>query len=163
MPQDALAIEPATPDDLPLILALIRELAEYEREPHAVEATEELLGESLFGEEPGAEALIARWEGEPVGFAVFFHNFSTWTGRRGLYLEDLYVRPAARGKGVGKALLTKVAGIAAERGCPRFEWAVLDWNEPAIGFYEKLGARAMSDWTVYRLSGDALRGLVGRR
>jgi len=159
MSEAALSIEPATPDDLPLILALIRELAEYERAPHAVEATEETLGESLFGEEPAAEALIARWEGEPLGFALFFHNFSTWTGRRGLYLEDLFVRPSARGRGVGKALLTRVAEIAVERGCPRFEWAVLDWNEPAIGFYRKLGARPMDEWTVYRMSGDALRGL----
>jgi len=156
---DALTIEPATPDDLPLILALIRELAEYERAPHAVEATEEILGESLFGEEPGAEALIARQGGEPLGFAVYFHNFSTWTGRRGLYLEDLFVRPSARSRGVGKALLTRVAEIAVERGCPRFEWAVLDWNESAIGFYEKLGARPMDEWTVYRMTGDALRGL----
>jgi GNAT superfamily N-acetyltransferase len=156
---DPLSIEPATPDDLPLILSLIRELAEYERAPHAVEATEEILGEALFGEEPGPEALIARQDGEPLGFALFFHNFSTWTGRRGLYLEDLFVRPSGRGRGVGRALLTRVAEIAVERNCPRFEWAVLDWNEPAIGFYEKLGARAMDEWTVYRLSGDALREL----
>src|SRR5437868_6352364 len=143
---------PATERDVPVILNLIRELAEYEREPDAVVATEERLREVLFGAKPSAEVLLALEEGAPVGFAVYFYNFSTWLGRPGLYLEDLFVRPAARGKGYGRALLVELAKIAQERGCGRMEWAVLDWNDPAIQFYRKLGAKPMEEWTVFRLT-----------
>lgn len=146
--------------DVALILQFIRELAEYERLAHAVVATEEALRASLFGEPRRAEVVLATYAGEPAGFALFFHNFSTFVGRPGLYLEDLFVRPALRGHGIGKALLTFLAHLATERNCGRFEWAVLDWNEPAIGFYEGLGARPMDDWIVYRLDGDALRKLA---
>ncbi len=159
----ALEITPATPEDVPLVLRFIRELAEYERLAHAVVATPEELREQLFGERPSAEVLIAREEGEPAGFAVFFHNFSTFLGRRGLYLEDLYVRPELRGRGVGRALLRALARVAAERGCGRLEWSVLDWNEPAIRFYRSLGARPLEEWTVYRLDGEALRHLAGEK
>lgn len=156
-----LAIREATPSDVPLILALIRELAEYEREPQSAVATPELIRRHLFGEGlgrgPTAECLIGEVDGAPQGFAVFFHNFSTWIGKPGMYLEDLFVRPAARGAGLGKALLARVARIALDRGCERFEWAVLDWNTSAIGFYEALGATPMSEWTVFRLRGDALK------
>jgi GNAT superfamily N-acetyltransferase len=155
-------IRPATPADVPIILRFVRELAEYEREPDAVEATEAMLHEALFGERPAAEAVIAEAEGTPIGFALFFHNFSTWKGRSGLYLEDLYVTPAARGSGTGKALLRHLAGIALDRGCARFEWAVLDWNTPAIDFYRAMGAVAMEEWTVQRVDGDALARLAGR-
>jgi GNAT superfamily N-acetyltransferase len=155
-------IRPATRADVPTILRFVRELADYEREPDAVEASEETLALALFGEHPAAEAVIAEAGGEPVGFALFFHNFSTWTGRRGLYLEDLYVTPEARGSGAGKALLAHLAGLALDRGCARFEWSVLDWNAPAIGFYRALGAVAMEEWTVQRVSGEALRRLAGR-
>lgn len=156
----SLSIEPATPADVGLILSFIRELADYERLLDQVVASEELLREQLFGARPGAEAVIARWQGEPAGFALFFHNFSTFVGRRGLYLEDLFVRPAYRGHGVGRALLAFLARLALARGCGRLEWWVLDWNEPAIGFYRGLGAEAMSDWTVYRLTGEPLRALA---
>ncbi|MEO5718274.1 MAG: GNAT family N-acetyltransferase, partial [Chthoniobacterales bacterium] len=128
-------------DDVPIILALIRELAEYERAPDEVIATEEQLRENLFGPHPAAEVMIGEEAGKPVSFALFFHNFSTWMGRRGLYLEDLFVRPAVRGKGYGRALLVRLAELARERDCGRMEWAVLDWNKPAIQFYLKLGAR----------------------
>ena len=155
-----LTIRPATPEDIPLIAQLIRELADYEREPQSAIATDEDLHRNLFGEGfgngPVAECLIGLVDGSPQGMALFFHNFSTWTGRPGIYLEDLFVRPAARGAGLGKALLVRLAQIAIERGCRRLEWAVLDWNEPAIAFYRKLGARPMSDWTVWRLDGEAL-------
>lgn len=151
-----LRIEPATAQDVGLILGFIRELAEYERMLGQVVATEDMLREQLFGARPGAEVVIARWDGEPAGFALFFHNFSTFLGRRGLYLEDLFVRPAFRGRGVGRALLEFLAHVAVERGCGRLEWWVLDWNEAAIGFYRGLGAAAMSDWTVYRLTGEPL-------
>lgn len=154
-------IRPATPDDVPTILRFVRELAAFEREPDAVVATETSLHEALFGAHPAAEALIAE-DGEPVGFALFFHNFSTWTGRRGLYLEDLYVTPAARGRGVGAALLRHLAGIALDRGCARFEWAVLDWNADAIAFYRAMGAVGQDEWTVQRVSGAALTHLAGR-
>ena len=157
-----LSLRPATVADVPLVLTFIRDLAEYERLAHEVVATEELLRETLFGVRPGAEVVIAELDGEPVGFALFFHNFSTWTGWRGLYLEDLYVTPAARGQGVGKALLKCLAGIAVERGCTRFEWAVLDWNEKAIAFYRSMGAEPMDGWTVNRVSGAALERLAAR-
>jgi len=155
-------IRTAARADVPLILRLVRELAEFEREPDAVKATAPMLEEALFGERPAAEALIAEVEGEPVGFALFFHNFSTWTGRRGIYLEDLYVTPAARGAGVGTALLRHLAGLALDRGCARFEWAVLDWNEPAIAFYRAMGAVGMDEWRIQRVSGAALTRLAGR-
>jgi len=155
-------IRPATPADVPLILRLVRELAEFEREPDAVKATEPMLDAALFGERPAAEAAIAEIDGEPVGFALFFQNFSTWTGRPGIYLEDLYVTPAARGAGVGTALLRHLAGLALDRGCGRFEWAVLDWNTPAVDFYRAMGAEAMTEWTVQRVTGDALAALAGR-
>jgi GNAT superfamily N-acetyltransferase len=155
----SLAIEPAAPADVPLILRLIRELADYERLMHVVTATEDDLATTLFGEHPGAEVRIARWKGEPAGFALFFPNYSTFLGKPGLYLEDLFVRPAYRGHGIGRALLGELARIAVARGYGRVEWAVLDWNEPAIGFYRKLGAEPMDDWTVFRLAGGALAAL----
>lgn len=150
----------ATVADVPLILALIRELAEYERMADQVEATEADVQRALFGERPCAEAVIARAGDEAVGFALFFHTFSTFVGRRGLYLEDLYVRPAFRGRGVGRRLLAYLAGLAVERRCGRFEWSVLDWNALAIAAYHRAGAVPMDDWTVYRLSGDALLALA---
>jgi GNAT superfamily N-acetyltransferase len=156
----SLEIKPATIADVPIILSLIRELAEYERAPDAVVATEEGLREVLFGSKRSAEVLLARENGEPVGFAVYFYNFSTWLGRPGLYLEDLFVRPALRGKGYGRALLVELARIAEERGCGRMEWAVLDWNEPATQFYRKLGAEPMADWTVFRLTQDGIAKLA---
>lgn len=149
----------ATEEDVPLLLGFIRGLAEYERLSHEVVATEEGLRESLF-ERRVAEALIAYLEDEPAGFALFFHNFSTFLGRPGIYLEDLYVKPESRGAGAGKALLKHIARIARGRGCGRFEWSVLDWNEPAIGFYRKIGAEPMDDWTVYRVTGAALDDLA---
>ena len=154
-------IRPATVDDASLILSLIRELAEYERAPDAVVATEARVRENLFGATPRAEVLLG-YEGDaPVGFALFFHNYSTWLSLPGLYLEDLFVRPAARGRGYGRRLLARLAAIARDRGCGRMEWAVLDWNEPAIGFYRALGAERMDEWTVYRLTGDSLDSLAG--
>lgn len=151
-----LTLRLATRADVPLILHFIRGLAEYERLPHAVVATEALLAEQLFGAQPGAEVLIAEWDGAPAGFALFCHNFSTFLGRRGLWLEDLFVEPACRGRGIGKALLARLAAIAVERGCGRLEWSVLDWNVDAIGFYHSLGAVAMDEWTTFRVTGDAL-------
>jgi len=156
------SIRPSTPQDCGTILRFVRELAEYEREPDAVEANEAMLADALFATPPAAEALIAERDGVAVGFALFFHNFSTWTGKRGIYLEDLYVTPAARGSGAGKALLAHLAGIALDRGCARFEWSVLDWNTPAIDFYRSMGATAMDEWTVQRVTGDALVRLAGR-
>jgi GNAT superfamily N-acetyltransferase len=153
-------IRPATEADIAVILSLIRELADYERAPDAVVATEAGLREVLFGAKPSAEVLLGLEEGEPVGFAVYFHNFSTWLGRPGLYLEDLFVRPEKRGKGYGRALLERLAQIAKERGCGRMEWAVLDWNEPAIQFYRKLGAEPMDEWTVFRLTGEGIAKLA---
>lgn len=155
-----LTIRPAIEPDAATMLRFVRELAEYEREPDAVVATEETLSLALFGPDPAAEALIAEKDGQPIGFALFFHNFSTWTGRRGLYLEDLYVTPDARGSGAGKALLVALAKLAVERGCARFEWSVLDWNDPAIGFYKSLAAKPMDEWTIFRLDGDALTKLA---
>lgn len=153
-------IRPATAEDAPLILSLIHELAEYEKLSHEVVATEETLRETLFGERPFAEVLLAFVGEEPAGFALFFHNFSTFLGKPGIYLEDLYVRPEHRGAGAGRALLSRLARLTVERGCGRLEWWVLDWNEPSIGFYESLGARAMDDWTVYRVAGAALEDLA---
>ena len=150
----------ATAEDTPLVLSFIRELAEYEKLSHEVVATVEDLRESLFGERPFAEVLLAFVEDEPVGFALFFHNFSTFLGKPGVYLEDLYVRPEHRGSGAGRTLLSRLARLAVERGCGRLEWWVLDWNEPSIGFYKRLGAEAMDDWTVYRLTGVALADLA---
>jgi GNAT superfamily N-acetyltransferase len=149
-------VREASAGDVPLILTLIGELAEYERLSHEVVATEDALRDWLFGEEAVAEVLIAELGAEAVGFALFFHSFSTFLGRPGIYLEDLYVRPAFRGRGVGKTMLVHLAELAKERGCGRLEWSVLDWNEPSIRFYESLGAVAMNDWTVYRVAGDAL-------
>lgn len=154
-------IIPARESDVGIIFGLINDLALYERAADQVKATEASLTQTLFGPSPQAEVLIA-WENtEAVGFALFFHNYSTWLGRRGIYLEDLFVRPTHRGKGYGRALLAHLARIALERGCGRFEWAVLDWNEPAIGFYKALGAKPMDEWTVYRITGDALSQLAG--
>ena len=152
-------IRSAHRSDVPLVLAFIRELAAYERLAEEVVATEDTLAASLFGPHPAAEVLIAELDGAAVGFALFFPNYSTFLGKAGIYLEDLFVRPGARGRGVGRALLCRLAAIAMERGCGRLEWAVLDWNESAIGFYKKLGAAAQSDWTTYRLTGDALSAL----
>lgn len=157
-----LEIKPATVADVPTILRLIRELAEYERAPNDAVATEAQLHEVFFGPQPSAQVLIGREANEPVGFAVYFFNFSTWLGRPGLYLEDLFVRPEARGRGNGKALLARLAQIAQERGCGRIEWAVLNWNEPAIEFYKKLGAKPMDEWTVYRLTREGIAALAGR-
>jgi GNAT superfamily N-acetyltransferase len=155
-------IRPATIHDVPVIHTMIRELAEYERAlPEAV-ATEEQLREALFGEQPAVFAHIAEDEGgEPVGFALWFRNFSTWRGTHGIYLEDLYVRPHARGGGHGRALLRELARTCAERGYHRLEWSVLDWNEPSIGFYKSLGAVPMDEWTVFRLTGEPLAELAG--
>ncbi|MQY38128.1 hypothetical protein SRB17_61360 [Streptomyces sp. RB17] len=154
-------IRTAIPDDIPVIHGLIRELAEYEKASHEARATQEQLGEALFGERPAAFAHMAVDDatGEAVGFALWFLNFSTWRGVHGIYLEDLYVRPGARGGGHGRALLTELARICVERGYGRLEWSVLDWNRPAIGFYEALGARPQDEWTVYRLTDDALAAL----
>lgn len=162
MSAGSISIRSATPADIPLVLSLIRELADYERLSHAVTATEDLLHHHLFGPRPAAECLIGELDGEPQGFALFFTNFSTFLAKPGIYLEDLYVRPAARGRGLGAALLTRLAALAVERGCGRLEWAVLDWNQPAIDFYRKLGAAPMDDWTIYRLTGDALAAAAQR-
>jgi GNAT superfamily N-acetyltransferase len=153
-------IVPAKPSDVPLVLELINELADYEKLKDEVIATEASISQALFGSRPSAEAVIARIGGEPVGFALYFHNFSTFLGKHGLYLEDLFVRPAYRGRAVGKALLRYLAALALERDCGRFEWAVLDWNRPARDFYEALGAQAKSDWIIHRMSGEALRRLA---
>jgi GNAT superfamily N-acetyltransferase len=159
-PPQALRIDPARPGDAALVVALVRELAEYERLLHEVRMTPDDVVRDLFGPRPYAEAVIAREGDQAVGFALWFHNYSTFAGRPGLYLEDLYVRPAFRGRGHGEALLRHLARLAIERGCARFEWAVLDWNAPAIAFYRKLGAVAMDDWTVQRVTGPALRALA---
>jgi GNAT superfamily N-acetyltransferase len=161
MPSEDLRIREAGPEDTAIILQFIRGLAEYERLSHEVTATEQGLRESLFGERRTVEVLLAHWRDEPAGFAVFFHNFSTFLGRPGIYLEDLFVKPGMRGKGIGKALLVHLAKLARERRCGRLEWAVLDWNEPAIGFYKSLGAVPKDEWTVFRVTGDALARLAG--
>ena len=167
-------IRTATPDDIGLILQLIADLANYERAPEAAVATPDLIRRHLFGDSlegqahlsgtprrgPVAECLIGEIDGVAQGFAVFFHNFSTWIGKPGLYLEDLFVRPAARGSGLGKALLVELAKIAHARGCGRMEWSVLDWNEPSIKFYKRLGATPMDEWTTFRLTGNALANLA---
>jgi GNAT superfamily N-acetyltransferase len=152
-----LKVRLAISEDSALICTLIRELGEYERLSHEVVSTEERLKQTLFGPRPYAEALIAEWSGEPAGFALFFHNYSTFLAQPGIYLEDLFVRPWARNKGIGRELLARVARIGVERGCGRMEWAVLDWNEPAISFYRKRGAIPMNEWTIFRLTGTALR------
>ena len=157
-----LEIRPATERDVPLILSLIRELAEYESLSHEIVASEEMLRDSLFGERPAAEVLLGYVGEDPAGFALFFHSFSTFLGRPGIYLEDLYVRPEFRGAGIGRALLVHLARLARARDCGRLEWSVLDWNEPAIGFYKTIGASPVSGWTVYRLTGEALEELAAR-
>jgi GNAT superfamily N-acetyltransferase len=153
-------IRPATADDTKTICDLIRALAEYERLSHEVVLDENWLREHLFGPRPYAEVLLAEQDGSVVGFALFFHSFSTFLGKPGIYLEDLFVKPQERGKGHGKALLRALARIAIDRGCGRLEWSVLNWNEPSIGFYESLDAVAMNDWTVYRLAGEALQRIA---
>ena len=154
------AVRPATPADLDLIIGFIRALAEYERLADEVRLDPVLLETHLFGERPMAEVLIGEIDAVPQGFALFFHNFSTFEGRPGIYLEDLFVAPEARGSGLGKALLARLAQLAIERGCARLEWAVLDWNEPSIAFYKALGARPMDEWTVFRVDGTALEALA---
>ncbi len=155
-------IRPAREGDLDIIIELIHALAEYEREPDAVELERDALRDHLFGPRPYAEVLIAETDaGASAGFALFFHNFSTWKGKPGIWLEDLFVRPELRGHGYGRALLGTLATLAVERDCGRLEWSVLDWNEPSIGFYRSLGAIAMDEWTTYRLTGEALSA-VGR-
>lgn len=156
----ALRIRNAEPEDTSLILEFIRGLAEYERLLHEMVADEALLRHHLFGAKPMAEVILAEWEGKPAGFALFFHNFSTFLGRPGIYLEDLFVLPGMRGRGIGKALLVHLAGLARERGCGRLEWSVLDWNEPSIGFYKKLGAVAKEEWSIFRITGEALSRLA---
>lgn len=160
---NALEITPAREADIPLILALITELADFEKLRHQVVATEATLRQALFGTRPAAEAVIARVDGEPAGFALYFHNFSTFIGKHGLYLEDLFVRPAFRGRAIGKSMLAYLAGLALERGCGRFEWAVLDWNKPARDFYEALGAVPKTAWINYQMTGDALERLAVKR
>ncbi len=155
-----LSIRPATSADLPLIAQLIRDLAEYEKLAGEVHFNETTLGKNLFGARPYGEVVIGELDRKPQGFALFFHNFSTFEGKPGIYLEDLFVRPEARGSGLGKALLSHLAALCVERDCARFEWCVLDWNDPAIGFYKKLGARLVDGWTVMRVDGDSLKKLA---
>ena len=157
----AATIRPATPADVGAMLALMRELAEFEKLTHLFVATEAGLDDALFGARPASEALVADDGGRIVGYALYFHNFSTFLGRRGLYLEDLYVQPALRGSGLGSAMLRYLAALAVERQCGRFEWSVLDWNQPAIDFYERMGATVLPDWRVVRITGDALEQLAG--
>jgi len=156
----AFEIREATESDVPLILQFIRDLAEYEKLAHLVVASEEKLHATLFGSSPFAEVVIAEEDETPAGFAIFFHNYSTFLGQQGIYLEDLFVKPEYRGRGYGKALLARLAQIARARDCGRVEWAVLDWNEPSIAFYKSLGARAMDDWRTFRLTGEALERLT---
>jgi GNAT superfamily N-acetyltransferase len=155
-----LRISPATEADLPVVLELIRALADYEKLAHTVVANEQRLRETLFGEPPAAEVLLARWEDKPAGFAVFFSTYSTFLAQRGVYLEDVYVKPHLRGKGIGFALLKRVAAIATARRCGRLEWSVLGWNEPAIHFYKRLGAVPLDEWTTFRLEASALEALA---
>ncbi|HEY8565596.1 MAG TPA: GNAT family N-acetyltransferase [Beijerinckiaceae bacterium] len=156
-----LSIRPAAPGDAALVLAFVRELADYEKLLHEVVATEEALDAALFGPNPRVFCDVATWGGEPAGMALWFYNFSTFRGRHGVYLEDLFVRPAHRGRGIGKALLAHLARRCVAEGLPRLEWWVLDWNEPALAFYRSLGAVPMDEWTVQRVTGDALRHLAG--
>ena len=156
----SLRIRPAAPADAALVLALVRELAEYERLSGEVDATEAMIAAALFGEDPRAFCDIAEWDGEAAGFALWFYSFSTFRGRHGIYLEDLFVRPARRGRGIGRALFAGLARRCAAEGLPRLEWSVLDWNEPALGFYRRLGAESLDGWTVHRLSGAALQALA---
>jgi GNAT superfamily N-acetyltransferase len=160
MSNHEVAVRPAVPDDVPQILTMIRELAEFERSLHEVEATEDLLRASLFADQPAVFCHIAEVDGDVLGFALWFVNFSTWMGKHGIYLDDLYVRPQARGRGIGRALLAELATICVERGYDRLDWWVLDWNEKAIGFYRSIGAIGMDEWTVQRLTGDALRRMA---
>jgi len=160
VPARGALIRPASPDDVPRILELIRELADYERSLDEVKATEEGLRAALFAARPAVFAHVAELDGEVVGFALWFLNFSTWLGQHGIYLEDLYVTPAMRGSGIGKAMLAELAAICERKGYGRLEWWVLDWNEPAIGFYRSIGAEPMSEWTVQRLSGPRLADLA---
>jgi GNAT superfamily N-acetyltransferase len=157
---ESLVIRPATPDDVPAILGFIRELAVYEKLLHEVEATEELLLTHLFGPQPKAHALIATWDDAPVGYALYFYNFSTFLARPGIYLEDLFVQPAYRARGIGKSLLVHLAQIATKENCGRLEWSVLDWNAPSIAFYKSLGALPMDEWTIMRVTGEALDNLA---
>ncbi len=155
-------ISTATEQDVPVILDLIRQLAEYERLSGEVTATEQKLRDTLFGAQPAAEVLLATVDGETVGFAVFFTNYSTFLAKPGIYLEDLFVKPHARGKGIGKALLVRLAQLAVERDCGRINWSVLDWNAPSIRFYESLGAVPLNEWTTFRLTGEPLQKLAGQ-
>lgn len=157
-----LTLRPATPEDVPNILSFIRELAEYEREPDAVLATEADLLRDGFTEPRRFHSLIAEWHGQPAGFALYFYSYSTWQGRAGIYLEDIFVRPEFRGKGIGKALLTKVAATAVSEGLPRFDWSVLDWNQPSIDFYHQVGAVMKSEWVGMRVTGEALTKLAAQ-
>ena len=159
---EVLRITPAQESDAALILSFIRKLADYEKLSHEVITTEDQIREHVFGANPVAEVLLAYWGGEPVGFALYFRNFSTFLGQAGIYLEDLFVEPAHRGKGIGKALLVRLAKIAVERGYGRLQWAVLDWNTPSIEFYRSLGAVPLDDWTVYRVTGEALEQLASK-
>jgi GNAT superfamily N-acetyltransferase len=153
-------IKPASIEDTSTILSLIKELAEYEKLSHEVVATEQILNETLFGDKPGAEVILGYLDNTPVSFAIFFHNFSSFLGRSGIYLEDLFVKPESRGKNIGQKMLAYIAKIAKDRNAGRLEWSVLDWNEPAIGFYQRMGAKAMDEWTVYRVKGQALDDLA---
>jgi len=157
-----LAIRPARPEDCGLLLAFVRELAEYEKAADEVTATEADFRRDGFGPRPRFEAAIAEWDGRPCGFVLWFYNYSTWAGRHGLYLEDLFVRPEYRGRGIGKALLVHLARLAAEQRCGRYQWQVLDWNTPSIRFYEALGARRLPEWITMRVEGPALTALAGR-
>ncbi len=155
-----LTIRPATPADVPQILSFIHDLAVYEREPDAVHATEADLLRDGFGPAKRFDCLIAEWAGAPAGFALYFHNYSTWRGHAGIHVEDLFVRPEHRGRGIGKALLTRVAAIAVEEGCPRLQWDVLEWNTPAIGFYQQMGAQMLMEWRTMRVTGEGLPALA---
>ncbi len=161
MSNDSITIRPATSDDAALILSFIQGLAEYEKLAHEVVGTEQDLRRTLFGDRPSAEVLIAEYAGKPSGFALFFTSYSTFLARPGIYLEDLFVLPGHRGHGIGKSLLAYLAGLVVERDMGRLDWSVLDWNEPAIKFYEQIGARGLTDWTQYRLDGKTLRQLAG--
>jgi len=159
---DNFSIRFAKKEDVPAIYKLIKELAEYEKMLDQLKLNENILRENLFSDKKYAEVLIAEYDSVPIGYAIFFHNFSTFVGKPGLYLEDLYVKPEYRGKGYGKTMLSQLAKIAVERNCGRFEWVVLDWNEPSIKFYESLGARPLKEWLMYRLEGDALKNLAAK-